>query len=357
MLVLFVTGGSVAISALNNRQTATIAKAREVRYQMEAAKAALLAYAANHSKFYSDARGPGYFPCPDTDDPELDLDGTPNYTGTASLKECTYASPALGRLPQEEVLTELTFRFNDAYADIDEQFWYVVAPRYLYSNTSTNRRSYTRTYAGPTLSFTNASDYWLTLDGNTEYVALIIAPGAELETQNRLAGPTNYANYLDGQNGGSNYDFYTSYEANPELFNDEIIGITLDEYITYVGTAVARDVKLRMESYYDQYAGSPKRFPADSNTVADVTSTSCTTSTFSNMFDGTTYGTAIPWLRDTSAGNTGERWSCTYGLYWNRNPNPDYDSGVLMINGCPDISWQIDYGGAITRVGEYCVAE
>jgi hypothetical protein len=353
MLVLFVAGGSVAISALNNRQAASIAKAKEVHYQMEAAKTALLVYAANYAKFYSDARGPGFFPCPDTDDPDADPDGEPNYTGTPSLQECTYDTPAIGRLPQLEELTSLTFRFNNAFADIDEQFWYVVAPRYVYSNTTANRRSYTRTYTGPDTLFDYASDYWLTLDGTSQYVALIIAPGEELETQNRAAGQTNYANYLDGQNGSS-FNFYTSYASNPALFNDQILGITLDEYMAYVGIAVAREVKVRLDSYYTQYAFTPKRYPSDSGS-ASVTSTTCSTSTFGNLFDGTTYGTANIWLRDSTSGNNGERWGCTHGMYWNRDASPDYDQGSLIFNGCPNMYFRIDYTTSnIDRIGDSC---
>lgn len=362
MLVLVVTGSTVALSALNNRQSALLERNREIRYQMEQAKAALLAYAANYASFYTD-RGPGFFPCPDTDDPTtlplVDPDGTPNYTGTASLEQCSYSAPAVGRLPKMEVFADTTFRFNDTYADIDQQFWYVAAPRYLYSSTSTDRRSYKRTYSDSATS-TVASSAWLTLDGETEYVALIIAPGEELEGQDRSSGPTNYANYLDGQNGGDGFNFYTSYSSNPELFNDEVLGITLDEYMIYVGTAVAREVKLRLDQFYALNLNSyiPTRYPASKAAMVPDASNTCTdNSKFSNMFDDTTYGSANLWLRDSTSGNLGERWSCQQSITWTRDSgSANYGKGYLSFAGCPNIKFRIEYDDdVLTRVGDTCL--
>ncbi len=363
MLVLIVTGSTFALSALNNRQDAELAYNQEVRYQMEQAKAALLAYAANYATFYTD-RGPGFFPCPDTDDPTevspSDPDGEPNYTSTVDY--CSYdATPAIGRLPQMETFSSVTFRLNDTYADIDRQFWYVAAPRYLYSSTNWNRRSYARTYSDSDTS-TIASSKWLTVDGTTKYVALIIAPGEELDGQDRAAGPTNYANYLDGQNGGDGFNFYTSYAANPELFNDEVLGITLDEYMIYVGTAVARQVKLRLDQYYllNIPGNIPTRYPASSSAVTPVVpdTGTCNTSTFSNIFDGTTYGSAVYWLRDSTSGNNQERWSCRQSMSWTRDSGSgvNYGEGYLVFAGCPNIKFRMEYTSAtVKREGDTCL--
>jgi hypothetical protein len=357
MLILIVTGSTFVLGALNNRQAASLAYKQEVRYQMEQAKAALLAYAANYATFYTD-RGPGFFPCPDTDAPTSDPDGEPNYTSTVDY--CSYdAAPALGRLPRMETFTSTTFRLNDTYADVDRQFWYAVAPRYLYSSTNLNRRSYTRTYSNSAVS-TIASSKWLTLDGTTKYVALIIAPGEELDGQDRINGPTNYANYLDGQNGGDGFNFYTRYDSNPELFNDEILGITLDEYMIHVGTAVARAVKSRLDQYYllNVPGNSPTRYPTSSSAAVPDTFGTCSTSTFSNIFDGTTYGTANVWLRDSTSGNNNERWACRQNMTWTRDSGTgvNYGEGYLVFSGCPNIKFRIEYASAnVKREGDTCL--
>ena len=349
MLVLFVAGSSVVIGALNNRQTAEMARTREVRHQLERAKAELLAYAANYASFHDDTRGPGFFPCPDTDVPANDPDGLPNYTGNNPvLQECTYSTAAIGRLPRQEVFDDLRYRFNATYADIDEQFWYVAAPNYLYSATATNRRSYYRTYWDTSQPI--ASPRWLTLDGDTRYVALIIAPGEALSTQDRVASPASHENYLDGLNGGDGYNFYTSYANNPDLFNDQVIGITLDEYMIHVGTAVAREVKEGMDAYYTQYAGNSKRYPADALAVTpNMNSNSCSTSTLSNLFDD-----GLTWLRDNSSSETGERWSCKESMHWDRDSRPNRNRGYLTFSGCPNIRFRIIYGQPVKREGDSC---
>lgn len=329
VLVLFVAGSTVAISALNNRQSRELEERTEVRYQMGLAKAALLSYAANSAQLYNDARGPGFFPCPDTDN-----DGE-------SEGACNSNTAQLGRLPEYEGFPDRRFYINDTYADVDGQFWYVVAPRYVYDTaTTTNRRSRLRTAA------TYASPYWLNLDGKSEYVALIIAPGNELTTQSRRAGPTNYANYLDGLNGASGFNYYTSYDSNPELFNDEVIGITLDEYMLYVGTAVAREVKAVIDVFANANSGL---YPADSGSINSTSCSSFSGTTFSNLFDNQAL-----WLRDNSVnnGNNNERWSCPSGMWWNRDASNT--AGVLKFNGCNNLSFAFTVGGGITRTGTGC---
>ncbi len=324
ILVMFVTGGTLALSALNNRQSTEIAAQSELHYQMAAAKAALLAYAASSARLNSDLRGPGFFPCPDTDN-----DGLPQST-------CNSNIALVGRLPQYEDFSGSRFPFNDTYANVDRQFWYVVGPRYVYHTTTAgNRRSRLRTNAISTLY---AAAYWLTLDGTPEYVALIIAPGDELTTQTRSTGATSYANYLDGQNGASGFNYFTSYSSNPELFNDQVIGITLDEYIKTVGAVIAGEIKETIDIYA---AANADAYPVDSGSL---TSTSCPSSTtgttFSNLFDS-----GHVWLRDASIspnGNNNERWSCASGVYWDRHTSL-LNTGDLKFNGCTNLSFTLKY--------------
>ena len=338
LLIMVVGGSSFVLAGLSNRQSAYLAQQKELHIQMEEAKAALLAYAANSSNLYSDARGPGFFPCPDTD-----KDGQPQAT-------CNSNTARIGRLPEYENFSGTYFRFNDTYKGTDQQFWYVVGPRYVYDTaTASNRRSRNRT----STSLSAATSYRLKLDGTTGYVAFIIAPGEALGTQDRATGATSYANYLDGNNGDNGFDFYTSDSTSPELFNDQILGITLDEYMVAVGAAVARDMKTVIDAYAANPLTGNGSYPSDSGSL---TSTSCPTSssgtTFSNLFDA-----QHVWLRDgygTSAGNgnNNERWSCPSGVYWNRLSVTS--TGELKFNGCTNLKFTMTYGGGIVRSGNGC---
>jgi hypothetical protein len=323
VLVVFVSGSSLLLGALNNRQNAALLQQTELRYQMEQAKTALLAYAASSAQFSSHATGPGFFPCPDTDN-----DGQPQST-------CDSDSALLGRLPEYADIAGSRFGFNAEYAGIDRQFWYAVGPRYVYhSTTSTKRTSRSRV---STVS-NEAVPYRLFLDGQSGYVAFIIAPGEELDTQDRGTGSNNYTDYLDGLNGASGFNYYTSYSSNPGQFNDRILGITLDEYMVYVGTAVAREMKPVVDAYYTAQGKYPYW--------------SLFSSYFRNQFDDEHL-----WLRTDTSGTwvgNGERWS-SLGVIW--SPASSYAStGTLTFNGCTGLSFTFTYGVAdgVVRSGSGC---
>lgn len=335
LLMMVIGGSSLVLAGLGNRQSAYLLRQQEVHEQLAAAKAALLAYAANSASLNAGTRGAGFFPCPDTNN-----DGLPEATCNSST---TPTAALIGRLPAYQDFSGSLFRFNDTYAGIDQQFWYAVGPRYLYDTaTSANRRSRQRT------SPTYASSYWLTLDGTSEYVALIIAPGEALAAQDRVAGPTAVANYLEGNNGSSGFNFFTTDgNGDPDTFNDLVIGITYDEYMVAVGATIARRVKTVVDAYALANSGS---YPSDSGSI---NSTSCSTSsgtTFSNLFDSQEV-----WLRDASSssnGNNNERWACPSGIYWNRLSATN--TAELKFNGCSNIKFTLTYGGGIVRSGSSC---
>lgn len=327
MLVLFVAGSSVVIGALNNRQSAELARAREVRYQLEQAKAALLAYAASYAIFHDNTRGPGFFPCPADDatgQPQATCDANPNY-------------PKLGRLPEYEILPSGSrYHFNDAFAGTDEQFWYVVHPRFTYqTNSASNRRSRNRTslHGTPTAY---ALQHDLLLDGVPGYAALIIAPGPALATQDRLAAPNTPASYLDGENGIANsFTYYTSYPANPSQFNDQVIGITIDEVVSYIGIVAAREMRRVIESDFDHTATGGAH-AAHPNAYLPTSS-----SAFRRLFDND-----LPWLRRTTTPPAnGERWASntTYRRISNTK-------ACLDLSGYDNHVYVFTYGGDLTTV-------
>lgn len=324
LLVVFVSGSSFMIGALGNRQSQSMQQQSETLHQLALAKERLLAYAASSASLNQNAIGPGFFPCPDTN--STDADPQPDAT-------CDSNAPLVGRLPQHIDLASQRYEFGNYNSGIDQQFWLIVAPRYVYhsTNSANQRRSYTRTHK--TASY--AEPYRLHLDGAGQFVAFIIAPGEALDTQNRTGSADNYANYLDGQNGANGFDYYSKYDANPSQFNDLIIGITHDEYMQVVGSSVATSIKNGLETYHATWNYYP------------VSSSSSTT--FESQFNGN-----LTWLRRSSLGN-GERWADTPNdVTWVRSTS-DNDQGTLTFGGCTGITWFLNKDNeSITRSGTAC---
>lgn len=345
VLILFVTGSTMMLGALNNRQSASLAQDAELHIQLELAKENLLAYLANSNRFFADARGPGFFPCPDTNADGV-AETSCNPTNTSTTVCGTTANrprPQLGRLPRYVEEGDYRVELNDYYRaawesqnpDPDRQFWYVVAPRYVYytSATATNiRRSRTRTSTSETVTAPSPPPACtrLFLDDEGGYVAFIIAPGEELETQNRAGNSSLYSNYLDGQNGANNYYYYTNYESNPALFNDQIIGITLEEYVKAVGMRVAIESKKQIDDYYGvngYYPTTQANFRLELDDAADHV-----------------------WLMpSTNAAYNGEIWA-TYTSYTDTNPQ----TAVISFNGCAGITFTLTWPDGIQSSGDSC---
>lgn len=238
LLVVIVSSTGLFLASANF-STRSVTEQQEIIFQMEQAKAALIAYATNYDDFQNDGdgnsvitdEGPGRFPCPDTDN-----DGLPN-TGCTAYQH--------GRLPESITLTNgNTYRFSSTYAGIDRQFWYVVSP--AFSQNTTNR-----------LNTSHTGD--LTLDGESGIVAVIIAPGAANASQDRSAEPTTASNYLEGSNA-SGAAFINSYATDPDNFNDLVLPITTNEVRTAMAYKVAQRVKYWLDYvydvYFDEYLGS-----------------------------------------------------------------------------------------------------
>jgi hypothetical protein len=324
LLILVITGSSFVLAGLNNRQSSWLKQQTELHRQMEIAKANLLAYVANSATFFANARGPGFFPCPDI---------AHNTNGIISDSSAPSADCAafLGRLPEYVDTGAQKFYLNNYYAGIDQQLWYAVGDRYTYSpNTSaSNRRSFLRT--SPTDG--TAISKRFSLDGKSNYVALIIAPGEALNTQNRSGGgSTAYTNYLEGGNGNSNsgYSYYSEYGVNPVEFNDQVIGITLDEYVLAVGPRVATTMKVLLDAYH---------VPLNGDQYPDAAA-----------FTTTMDSSGIQWLHST-VGN-GEFWSkAATDVTYTRNSS---NVTTLYFSDCAHITFRLTFGSGITRSGNSC---
>ncbi len=307
ILVLVVGGSAFTLSALNNRQSAKLSLERDVYEEMELVRQALISYARYTSSLYPDAPGvsPGLLPCPD-----LDNDGI-------SDTDCDPTTEYSGRLPQYVQLpyndangNPARFYLSSTYAGTDRQFWYAVSPNFLHTSTGT-------------LSANSAQAATLTVDTDSDIIAVILAPGEALEGQDRGSSPNDYAQYLEGGNGLSQ-TFITKYDANPTAFNDTVLAIRRSEVRDEnVYRAAAASIQTRLEAYYSLCGYYPRPYRK----------TDCSSSSF---FD-TAYNTdpkaflkwihasnTVLWMQETAYG--GDNWVDTNAMKY------DYASGTVTLD-------------------------
>lgn len=222
--LLIVVGLSAVL--VNKLETNTTFYERQLQNTkiLEAAKAALIGYAINFPEVVNPDLVGGYLPCPD-----ITNDGF-------SIGSCSEAGNTnIGLFPHETLETQ---EFLDASG---EKLWYVVS-----QNFRNNPRSNSLN------SETNGS---LSVDSNTDIVALIIAPGEVIGSQNRgvvISSPVNEADtvvdeYLEDDNNDLDTNFVTTSTGD---FNDRIITITRKDIMQAVEKRVLKYLNRELENYY-----------------------------------------------------------------------------------------------------------
>ncbi len=223
IMVLFTTASSLIIASVNYNNP-KIRQSIDVRDELAQAKEILLYYASVYPEISGSGNGPGRLPCPDGDN-----DGFPDSSCSTDLD--TYQ----GRLPERlNPAGGTMLTFSDEFSDLDQQIWYAVDPDYHTSTVSD-------------VNFTNAGAF--TIDGQSDYVAVLIAPGAAVDAQDRQDSSLDDSNYLEGGNqNGSPY--VSSYATDPENFNDQVLGITRTELMTYAVNRVIMEIRDRLDVYH-----------------------------------------------------------------------------------------------------------
>lgn len=198
MALLTILSGLAALRIANSSNTSSLAREASTSASMMAAREALLARAI------SDDNRPGSLPCPDiaTNIPGNNVPGD----GKADLLEGTKCPAYAGWLPWR------TLGLNDPRDTSGERLWYVLSPNFRDSNLPININTVSK----------------LCLNGQGGIIALIIAPGAALNGQNR---PSNdIADYLDGANNNPGVsppacdNIYVTLPTSP-FFNDHTIAL------------------------------------------------------------------------------------------------------------------------------------
>lgn len=323
LLISLVAGTTFMLASFNNRQDVYLQQQQELSLQLQFAKEALLALAANSSAIHGNNRGPGFFPCPDTAN-----------TGDADTS-CDADVVNLGRLPAHVDTMMNKIPLNSYYASMNRQFWYAVAPYYTYSANPDYRVANRRIYIDSAVLSS-----LLTLDDTDNIVALIIAPGEALAFQDRNAGGLAAGNFLEADNADGDFNFVTSDANTPHEFNDGVIAITRDELMPYVLTRAATEIKRVLDTDYDSQTVEPRHYPGDPNDPAQTP-------------DAYHYEFADalgnhPWLTD-DAGVASERWALEtiYTLV-------SATQASLRFAGCAGISFTLAHHGELVRNGSSC---
>jgi len=229
------------------RTSAQLAISREqgTMNALRQAKAALIAYAASEQwQLYKGevAKQPGALPCPDTND-----------NGTANCPPPTVTTSLIGRLPWA------TLGIDDLRDASGERLWYALSFNF-------------RKLSGTTIINSDTPGQ-LTATGTapaSQVVAIVFAPGAAIQGQNRPASTAvpahnNPVNYLEGFNLSDpvNYIFTTN-SLPSDTFNDRLIVITQADLMAAVEPVVAarieRDIKPYIATYFSQWNAFP--FPS-----------------------------------------------------------------------------------------------
>lgn len=315
--VILTVSTTVFLSSVNTHAV-ELRRFHDVRAEMEQSKQGLIAYAMNYHTFgfdndgdtFTNDEGPGRFLCPDVDNDGL---------ADSSIADCT--DYVRGRLPEGYVYNGNQVAINDAFTGTDQQFWYVVSPAFKEITTTE-------------INHNTVGD--LTIDGVTGYVAVIIAPGEQLAGQDRTASQTAAANYLE-QDNLAGTDFINSYPADPDAFNDQVIGIKASELMLADVRDVYIDVTPNNVLYENARQQLSAYWTANSSLPANATELGVYMQDkgygwlIDEGYAGTTYtgyyrNTSYPYIRYNLEG-------CTSYWYWfipvfPYSPNNTYVSGT-----------------------------
>jgi len=288
------------------------------------AKAALIAYAA--SEQWQAYKGqttnqPGGLPCPDNND-----------TG-ASPGICSAAADRVGRLPWATIGGE---DLRDASG---ERLWYAVSSNF-YKNAANIINSDTQGL----LTVTGAAPA-------SNVVAVVIAPGAALSGQDRVAQHNDPAAYLEGVTANTPDYGFSTVAVPSDTANDRLLAITQADLMAAVEPVVAarieRDVKPLLKDYYNKWFSYPFAVPfpplpiaqsayvgASPQTSGLLPVTNTATLTWQNPPTVTQIppGDGSPTVTSSSCSISSLTATCTVNYCCNSGDRPDIRIEVLLAN-------------------------
>jgi len=200
------------------------------------AKQALIGYAVNYADNYghNTRGGTGRLPCP-----SLTRHSTP-------ARSC--GSGAIGYLPSVWMRSGRLMEIDYLERFLNQDIWYAVSADHRYNPSFNTLNSYRR-------------DNLLTVDSNRDIVAVLVAPGQPLDSQNRdsvgsLPPASVVAEYLEGENADADNEFTVTGN------NDLLVTITRDELLPLMERRVLGHAKEWLSEYkakngFYPYASTP----------------------------------------------------------------------------------------------------
>jgi type II secretory pathway pseudopilin PulG len=258
LLALIGVVASLTVVWVASGQSLEAERTQNTARNMGLIRDALIARAA------ADLNRPGSLPCPDVDN-DGQSTPIPDWSGS------TCAS-YLGRVPWK------TLDLPDLRDADGERFWYALSPVYRDSAS-----------AGTLNSDTSGA---LTVVGTqpaSDVVAIVLAPGTPVGSQDRLASPTARESYLEGDNANGDQIYETG--VNTATFNDRVLAITRDMLMPTVEQRVARQARKCLQRFaYPSGPGSlPGRYPFAAP-MSDVVTYADTSTPGGPPFTVTEYG-------------------------------------------------------------------
>lgn len=181
---------------------------------------------------FDEIPGIGYFPCPDKNGNGLpndgfDIDGIPI---AGVVNNCGSSDGFVtGIVPIKSSDNRYTFVDNPIDSNL---YWFSVDSRFVTSNSISTHRFLPLNSISPA----NAN---LTVDGRNDIVMVLFYAGDPLAGQNRSS--LSQSNYLDQGNADDDENFFTK-DGAPDVFNDYVISITLEEWRAALLSRVGKDV-------------------------------------------------------------------------------------------------------------------
>lgn len=298
MLMLFMVSMAVILKGFGNRSSREQDQVATISALMKA-KESVIAYAVMHADYFPAGAGVGHLMCPDTDSPAFAANGAP--LAPFGLPNSPCGPDAIGRLPHFVALPSGDpLPISDFGAGRDQQLWYAVADVFLANPNGGISNVVNSSTAGG-----------LTLDGQSDVVAVLLAPGQALDGQTRPA--TTPAAYLEAENviGPA---FVSGWPAAPDTFNDRILAIRRTELLLPMTAKVAEEMKKHLDAYH--LGGGV--YPADQAAFTAA------------------FATAPPWL---SSNNWLLGTTTTYTPL-------SADSATLLFSGC-GITYTLNFGSSV----------
>jgi hypothetical protein len=342
IFMAFILGLGVAAYTIKAFNTASMQAQQDQKtlQTLGEAKKALIAWAVSHPNT------PGLMPYPDRNADAGGYDGLSDCPGGATLP-----SHLIGRLPWKggdynncsNLLGGLGEEFNDAS---NEPLWYAVSENLVHIYSPSGDPT-----INPNIIDNPPYGAWLEVyDKNGQLIsdkvaAIIIAPGAPLDDQDRSSGIAGAPDYLDSFNlqagggtksnrtyAGPDEDFYigedsrgvrsdnTTYQQ-PYYFNDKLVYITIDELMAALEKRVGEQARSSLKTYQDANGYYP--FAAQLGTVVNYGGEVNLLSGFLPVdYQDCTY-------TRTSAVLSGL--SCTQPIFDVNNPNDSDTSGIVQV--------------------------